>query len=661
MSTNARLAEQLLLLARLLELTGADRFRVIAHDKAARAVESYGADVKGCDRSTLLGIEGIGPKMADKIAEFCQSGSIADLKKLQSEVPAGVVELMTLPGVGPKTAAALWKEAGITSPDELDAAIKAGTLAGHKGMGEKTVKKLEAALAQAKAISETAGPGGAARRLPLGLAWAVTERFVVVLREVDGVVGVEPAGSLRRGRETVADIDILVAVTDEAAGRRATEAFVGAVGVRSVIVSGPAKSSVQAAVLADLGRWGKELTGDEIVKGPSIQVDLRVVPPQSWGAALMYFTGSKEHNVAMRERALKRGLTLNEYGLFPHEKGDDDLDAPQRRGVMAVAGATEEVVFAALGLEWVPPEVREARGEIDVYLRGETTGNEAPAPANSNPIKGKKPASDKKIAGGSAKGGSPGTSIRVGKRLIEVGDIKAELHAHTTASDGAMTILELAQKARSRGFHTIAVTDHSKSSAYAGGLSVERLEEHMREVRAANDATDGITILAGSEVDILVDGRLDYDDDLLRRLDVVVASPHSQLKQEPEKAMARMLRAIENPYVHIMGHPTGRLIHQREGLSLDMAAIIAAAVEHNVALEINSHWLRLDLRDSHVRMAVEAGCLIAIDCDVHRPGEFDNIRFGVATARRGWLPPGQCINTWGDEKLHAWLKSKGRA
>jgi DNA polymerase (family 10) len=374
--------------------------------------------------------------------------------------------------------------------------------------------------------------------------------------------------------------------------------------VTAVLAAGDSKSSVRLAIK---GTASGRLGGEHVA---SIQADLRVVPRESWGAALMYFTGSKEHNVKLRERALKKNLTLNEYGLFPE---DDEKTPPQSRGVKPVAATTEEQVYARLGLPWLPPEVREARGEL--------SSKETP-------------------------------------RLIEAPDIKAELHAHTTASDGGLSLEELAAAAKARGFHTIAVTDHSKSSAFAGGLSIDRLLVQIEEIRRANEKIKGITILAGSEVDILADGRLDYPEEVLRQLDIVVGSPHAALTQDPEAATKRLLAAIRSPYLHILGHPTGRLINRRAGISPDIAKIVAAAKEHHVALEINAHWHRLDLRDSHVRAATEAGCLIAIDCDVHGEEDFDNLRYGVLTARRGWVTPETCVNTWTAKRLGEWLTSK---
>lgn len=327
---------------------------------------------------------------------------------------------------------------------------------------------------------------------------------------------------------------------------------------------------------------------------------------------MLYFTGSKEHNVRLRERALKQKLTLNEYGLYPD---DDDKTPPHQRGVNPVAGRTEEGIFKALGVPFAPPELREDR-DID-----------APPPDG----------------------------------MLELADIKAELHAHTTASDGKLSIDELADAALARGFHTIAVTDHSQSSTIANGLKPDRLRKHIDMVRNAAAKRKDITILAGSEVDILADGSLDYDDDLLALLDIVVASPHAALKQEPEVATARLVRAASHPLVHIIGHPTGRIVGKREGFHPDIRALALAAAKNQVALEVNANWMRLDLRDAHIRAALAAGgkdALIAIDCDVHRPEDFNNLCYGVQTARRGGLTTAHCVNTWSAKKLHGWVKSK---
>jgi len=341
-----------------------------------------------------------------------------------------------------------------------------------------------------------------------------------------------------------------------------------------------------------------------------MQVDLRTVPEASFGAAIMYFTGSKEHNVKLRERALKKKLTLNEYGLFPL---DDEKASPQSRGIMPIASESEEDIYDALDLPFIEPQIREDRGEF---------ASDAAAP----------PA------------------------LIQLSDIKAELHAHTNASDGSLTLEQLVALAKDRGFHTIAVTDHSRSSVQANGLSIDRLKQQIEMIHEFNESIEGITVLAGSEVDILSDGSLDYPDDVLALLDIVVASPHAALGQDTRAATVRLLHAIEHPLVHIIGHPTGRLIGRRPGLEPAMDELIAAAVQHNTALEINAHWIRLDLRDTHVLAAVSAGCTIAIDCDVHSESDFENLRYGVLTAQRGWLTSKLCLNTWDENRLSKWLR-----
>jgi DNA polymerase (family X) len=615
MSQNEALARVLHEMSQLMDLLGMDSFRSGAHARAARAVEGLAEDVASLaqDRTRLLAIEGIGAKTADKITEFCSTGAIREHAELVAQVPGGMLQLLEIPGLGPKTIRAMWNEGGITDLAGLERAIADGSILKLPRMGAKSVEKIRQSIAFVK---EQAASGAA--RLSIGIARPIADRAIGHLRRaIEGAIGawgrdipIAFAGSLRRGKETIGDIDVLVAPSDAEQARLLGEAFRAMPGVTTILVAGETKSSVRMRIDGDLGRWGR----DSDATGASIQVDLKIVPPESWGAAMMYFTGSKEHNIAMRERARTMGWTLNEYGLYPDDDPKKQLEPPQKRGLRSVADAsTEESLFRKLGVPWIPPECREDRGEFEVKQ-------------------------------------SP--------RLVEVADIKAELHAHTTASDGRMSIEELAERAKERGFHTIAVTDHSRSSAVAGGLTVERLLEHVDAVRAAQAKVATITILAGSEVDILADGELDYPDEILKRLDVVVASPHTALSQDSPTATARLIRAIENPHVNILGHPTGRLINKRPGLSPDMGVIFAAAKKHDVALEINTHWMRLDLRDVHARAAADAGCLVAIDSDVHEAQDFDNLRYGVMTARRGWVTPERCVNCWPAEKLHEWLKKK---
>lgn len=599
MAFNDQLADRLDQMAQLLELTGANPFRANAHAKAARtireATESF--EKLADDPEALKKRDGIGAKMADKVVEFATTGKLQEHIDLLAEVPKGLLAVLDIPGLGPKTVRGIWQELGVTDVAQLKAAIDDGSILSVPRMGKKAAEK----IAKAIEFSETSGT-----RLLIGIAMPIAERIVERMEAVEGVAKVAYAGSLRRGKETIGDIDVLVA-TDDA--ERAHEAFCTMPEVGEVIARGDTKSSVRFKLEAKGGRWG-----DLDEQSRSVQVDLRVVPEAGFGAALMYFTGSKEHNIKLRERAQQRGLTLNEYGLF---EDDGEGPAPQKRGATPIAADTEEHVYQALELAWTPPELREDRGE--------TGDGELPT-------------------------------------LIEASDIKAELHAHTTASDGLMSLDELVERAQQRGFHTIAVTDHSQSSVQAGGLSVERLREQGEQIDALREklgtlSREGskVRVLKGSEVDILADGRLDYEDEVLAELDVIVASPHTALSQDGTKATARLIKAIEHPLTHIVGHPSGRLLNRRKGIEPDWAEVFAAAAEHDTALEINCHWLRLDLKDTLVRTAREAGCVIAIDCDVHAPEDYENIRFGVMTARRGWLDAAGCVNTWPAKKLDAWL------
>ncbi|MFO0830845.1 MAG: DNA polymerase/3'-5' exonuclease PolX [Phycisphaerales bacterium] len=599
--TNEQAAARLEEVARLMDLLGEDGFKVNAHARAARAIEGLTGSIAELakDRKALLEVPGIGPKIADKIIELCSTGGITEHQELLAKVPAGLLQVMQVPGLGPKTVRSMWQSLGITDTASLKKAIDDGSLLTLPRMGEKAVEKIKASLALAEQGNQ---------RLHLGRAWPIAQHLAAHLRAVPGVAHAEPAGSLRRGRETVGDIDIVVSMKkgSEHAAPAVMEAFRTAPGVKEVIVSGETKTSTRVAV-GDAER--------------TIQADVRVVPAQSFGSALQYFTGSKEHNVRLRALAQSKGLTLNEWGLFQDEqwrayhqstqskaKGHKPLPMPA-----PVAGATEESIYTALGVPPAPPEAREDRGEFD-----------RTAPLNP----------------------------------VDTADIRAELHAHTTASDGLLTIEQLVRAAHARGFHTIAVTDHSQSSTIARGLKPDRMREHIKAVRAVGQSLGkelGIRVLTGSEVDILADGSLDYKDELLAQLDIVVASPHASLSQDPATATKRLLKAIAHPHVNILGHPTGRLILQRKGLEPDMDEITSAAREHDVALEINAHWMRLDLRDTHTRTAVDKGCLIAINCDVHAPDDFDNLRYGVTTARRGWVTREACINTWPAARLHAWL------
>ncbi len=578
MSINRELAAHFDMLASLMEISGANAFKVNANRTVVRVLESLDDDVAQLAAAgTLEKVDGIGKGTATKIRAFIETGSIPELDALQRELPEGLISLLDISGLGPKTIGRLWRDADVVDRASLRTAIEDGRLASLPRMGAKTIANISDSLDFAEQSAD---------RTPIGVAHPLASALVDALGAVPGVQRIMWAGSLRRGCETIGDIDIL-AVADTPADL--IEAFTSRDDVLKVLVAGDTKASVRL----DAG----------------MQVDLRVVPDDCWGATCMYFTGSKEHNIELRARAQSMGMRLNEYGLFPD---DGDSTPPQDRGIAPVAAATEADIYAALELPLRDPARRESG--IDI------TTADAP--------------------------------------LIQVDDIGAELHAHTTASDGHLSIDELVDAARRRGMHTIAVTDHSVSSVQANGLSVDRLLAHVQAVHDARDRHPDMTLLAGSEVDIHADGTLDYDDDILAQLDIVVASPHASLKQDPAKATARLLAAIAHPLVHIIGHPTGRMIGRRPGLDPDMQALVQAAAACGTALEINANPRRLDLRDRDVRRAVAAGCLIAIDTDAHTDAHFDFLPYGVLTAQRGGLTATRCVNCLPADALLAWLADK---
>jgi DNA polymerase (family 10) len=585
MSVNSELATILQQMAGALEFLGESRFRVNAHVRAARVLEELSEDVAALVESDPAGAEqrlcqlpGIGKGLCAKIMQYVQEGRVGEHEELMERVPPGLFELLEIPGIGPKAAQAMWEQLGIGTLAQLRDRIDSDEFADLPRMGARTIENIKRALA----FRESTG-----RRVAAGRARMIADLLLAAVAGEEGVLRADIAGSLRRGRDTAGDVDLLVACdAAEPVARR----FTSHPAVIEVLASGPTKCSVRAAV-----------------RGVILQVDLRLVPLESYGAALLYFTGSKDHNVRLRERAIKRKLRLNEYGLFPGVE-----ERPRERGVTPVAARTEEDIYRALDLPFVPPELREDRGELEGF------------PAD----------------------------------LVRFDDIGSELHSHTDASDGRWTLDELAAAAKARGYHTIAVTDHSTSSVIARGLSPEGLREHVEAVRAANRRIDGIELLAGTEVDIRADGTLDYDDDLLATLDIVVASPHAPLRQSPEEATRRLVRAVSHPLVDILGHPTGRIVGKREGLAPDMGEVLEAARRNDVALEINANWHRLDLRDVHVRQAVERGCKVAINTDAHRDEDFDMLAYGVSTARRGWLTRDACVNTWSAEQLRGWLRSR---
>ena len=574
--TNKNIAALFQEMADVTEVLGGNRFRVNAFQKAARVLGELTQDVADMpDPGDLQQVDGIGEGTAHRIAEYLENGRIKEHDDLLEKVPAGVVKLLDIPGLGPKSVATLWQQGGVTDMQSLKQKLDAGELDDLPRMGKKTLENIKKNIA----FAESAG-----KRARLGTALPLAQWFVEKLRAIKHVNEAHYAGSLRRGKETIGDLDLLVAADPHKHGKTISDAFTKLDVVDEVILQGETKTSIRT---------------DE-----GIQADLRIVEPDAYGAALMYFTGSKEHNIRLRERAINHGYKLSEYGLFSEDTGK------------RVAGKTEEDVYKELGLAWIPPELREDRDEVKLAEKDRVP------------------------------------------ELITLRDIQSELHTHTTASDGVWSIRELASGALDRGFHTVAITDHSRSQVQANGLDAKRLEKHIEAVRDVANALKGkITVLAGSEVDILADGKLDYPDSLLRELDVVVASPHSALSQDSSKSTKRLLKAIENRYVTILGHPTGRLINRREGLHPDIHQVIDAAVERGIALEINANNWRLDLRDTHARAAIEAGAKLSINTDAHGPADLDQLVYGILTARRAGATKQDVINTFAKAQLTKWLKS----
>jgi DNA polymerase (family 10) len=560
-------------IADFLEVKDENPFRIRAYRRAAQAIEGLSEDIAAIsERGGLLDVPGIGKDLAGKIQEYLTTGKLDYLEGLRREIPTGVIELMGIHGIGPKTAKLLYEQAGVDSVEKLEEQARAGKLAHLPGVRAKSVENILKGIAVWRSGRE---------RTPLGTALLLAEAILQRLRALQEVEQIEPAGSLRRMKETVKDIDILVTSTTP---RRVMDVFVGLPNVAEVLAHGETKSSVRL----------KE----------NIQVDLRVVEPDCFGAALQYFTGSKQHNIRVRELAQRKGLKVSEYGVF-NEKSD-------RR----MAGRTEEEVYGAIGLPFIPPELREDGGEIEAALEGRLP------------------------------------------TLVSLPDIRGDLQMHTTWSDGAHSLAEMAEGVRAKGYQYMAVTDHSKSATVAGGMKEEQVLQMMAGVRALNQKLKGFRILAGCEVDIRGDGTLDFPDAILRQLDLVLVSVHSRFKMSREEMTARIVRAVQHPLVHMLAHPTGRLIGERGGYELDMEAVLTAARDAGVAVEINASPSRLDLNDLHARRAKELGIPVAINTDAHTIGQLDYMRFGVSVARRGWLTPKDVLNTWTEKQLVSWLEKK---
>ncbi len=550
---NAELARIFVRIADLMEIDGADAFRINTYRRAARTIKNTTEDVEVmASEGRLTALPGIGKGTAQRIEQFIDAGHIDLLDELQKKIPKGLPALLEIPGMGPKKVSLVYHELGVKSLSDLKRMIETGELAGLPGLGMASVKKI------GEGIAFLESSGG---RTPIGIALPIAETLVEQISQWPTVNRVEIAGSLRRGAETIGDIDILCDAPD---GKRIVDKFVALDSAKRVLAAGKTKGSITI-----------ELEGNR-----EVQVDLRVVSSESFGAAMQYFTGSKEHNVRLREMAVRKKLKLNEYGLYEGEE--------------LIAGEREEDIYEKLRLPLVPPELREDRGEFDDDA---SFGN-----------------------------------------LITLDDIRGDLHMHTTASDGKCSIEEMAQAAKKLGYEYIAICDHSKSSTIANGLSEERMVQHIQAIRAVDKSVTGIKIFVGCECDILADGSLDYNDSLLAECDWIVASIHSAMgsgKSDKMSATDRTIKAMENRYVSAIGHPTGRLINRRPPMKIDMQAVIAAAERTGTMLEINASWQRLDLKYTHVRQAIEAGVTLTINTDAHHTDQFKQMRYGVMTARRG--------------------------
>ena len=566
---NERVEALLLEFVDLLTVLGEDPFKPRAYEKAARAVGGYAGDVSTLDLKGILAIPSVGRSIGEKIHEFLSTGSVAELETLRARVPAGVLEMMAIPGLGPKKAMALHAELGVDSVEALLHALDAGRLHGMKGFGAKTEENIRKGIERLQA---------SAGRVLVSEALAVAETILAALDAVPGVLRSSYAGSLRRMQETIGDVDLLVASEDP---MPVMDAFVGLGDVEQVLAHGETKSS---AVMAG-----------------GLQVDLRVVPPDVWGAALLYFTGSKAHNIRVREMAVRAGLKLSEYGLF---------DARSEERIVA---ATEEEVYARLGLPYIPPVLREDRGEVEAALE------------DSLPD------------------------------LVAVGDILGDLHTHTDLTDGTAPLEAMLDAAAARGYAYYAVTDHAPDLAMHR-MTDAKMRAQRKAIEKLRTKFPGMEILQGSELNIGPDGDVDWGPEFLSTLDVCVASVHSHFNQTKEQMTRRLVRAMENPYVHVIGHLTTRLINRRPEVEFDPEEVFRAAARTGTAIEINAAPERLDLRDEYVLWARKLGVRFAIDTDAHATGSLAAMRFGVATAGRGWLGKEHVINAWPLEELRRFLR-----
>lgn len=564
---NKSIANILYETADLLEIAAEDSFRVRSYRRAAEAIEGHDQQLADIcqDQKALLAIPGIGKGMAANIKDIFTLGKLPLHEEMLQRFRPSMLELLKVSGLGPKTIALIWDAFQVCDVEGVAKLASEGKLRTLPRLSEKSEQKI---LKSIESYRQLTG------RFLLDVADQTAEKLIALLSKLPGVEKVTPAGSLRRGRETVGDLDLLVTgkcCNTESQRDKVIEEIVNFPGIMEVLAKGENKVSIKL-------RSG-------------MQVDVRILPPESFGAALQYFTGSKNHNVTLRQRALKQGYTLNEYGLVRMED--------EKR----VAGKTEEEIYKKLGLDWIPPELRENNGEIDA-------------------------AENQKLP-----------------QLIEVKDIQGDVHMHTVETDGKCTIEEMALAARDRGYKYMAITDHSKNLAFANGLDDKRAEAHVKRIREVGKTIEGITVFAGIEVDILADGELDLSDSVLEQMDIVIASIHSHFNQDTQQVTDRLLRVIENPHISVIGHPTGRMLLRREGYNFDCDKVFAAAAKAGVAMEHNAYPDRLDLRDVHLRMAKAKGVKFVINTDAHHTSHMEKIRYGILQLRRAWLTKEDVLNT----------------
>ncbi len=559
MTKNKEVAKALREISLLLQVEGKDKFKHLSYARAARSITGLGEDIEAIrGRNELTEIPGIGSAIAKKIESYLDTGAIKLLAELRERIPVRVWDLEAIPDVGPKTIKLLYQELGVTDLDSLEAAIRAGKLEGLKGIGKKTIENITQGISIARS--------GLTRTL-LADALIVAEDVVTYLRELPEAKQVTIAGSLRRRRETIGDIDILADTSDD---EKVMDAFTKVPGVDDVLARGPTKASIR-------------MSG-------GLQIDLRIVPTKSYGAGLQYFTGSVDHNVKLRSIGVKKGLKLNEYGLFKGEK--------------QIAGHDEEGIYKALGLDLIPPELREDMGEIEVAQKGKLPN------------------------------------------LLVLEDIRGDLHTHTNQSDGKNTIDEMLAAAAALGYEYYCISDHTKSLTIANGMDEDRVLKRITEIDEINASGKWrMHVLKGAEVDILANGELDLEDSVLDQLDVITLSIHFRMKDTKEKMTERVCHALESRYAHILGHPTGRLLLKRPEFEIDLERVFESAKDNNVIMELNSHPERLDLNVGNLRAAKRMGLKVAINTDAHRIDELTFMKFGVFQARRGWLTKDDVVNT----------------